>query len=89
MTRDPKTEQSRPLKQGEPRRGMVLDLTGRWDGVWVISKATPKTASIAMRTSVDMGPKYRGKALQYRWDGRGYVRQGGYLWNDGVRYEIE
>lgn len=50
---------------------------------WFVVNTTPKSVKIKMRSERDLGYKV-GKALTFRWDGTGYIRQKQYLRPDGI-----
>lgn len=59
-----------PLTQKNVRKGMPLG------SIWIVTKASPKSVSIALQRD-------QGKSYSYRWDGMGYGKQGSYLHTDG------
>lgn len=77
-----RTMEGEPLQQGKVKRGMKIP-GGMGTSPWVVVKASPKTVTIAKTGGHDTGPKLKGK-LTYRWDGKGYKRQGEYLFKDGI-----
>lgn len=64
---------TKPLQPGEIRVGQTVG------GGWRVKNATRKTVTIYLPGGHRFGPKV-GRPLQFRWDGKGYKRQGEYLY---------
>ena len=45
---------------------------------WIVTKATEKRVTISILGNCS-------RTLTYCWDGKGYTRQGQYLYKDGIR----
>jgi len=55
-------------------------------GNFVVTSKTAKTVTIGLAPGgPDIGPKFSGKKLIYKWDGRGFKRQGQYLTEEGAK----
>jgi hypothetical protein len=60
------------------RRGTTVSVDGG-EGEWRVIKATAKGITVALIGGHTTGPKFAGKSYLFRWDGKGFKRQGSYL----------
>lgn len=54
---------------------------GQKFGDWKVTKVTGTRMTVMMDASMDLG--YKVKPLTFTWDGKGYKRQGAYMYMDG------
>lgn len=85
------SEEAVPAKRlsRQPMKGSVVTIDGDNRTKWRVVKSSPKTATIAMITDVDLGARFAGKTYVFKWDGEGFKRRGEYLTVLGKAESVE